>query len=56
MVAHVVSDHGPARARLGHHLVLHRDVVLGVVDVHQQDVVDQRGLGRDLLACGGASK
>ena len=50
VVPHVVSDHRLAGAGLGHHLVLHRDVVLGIVDVHQQDAVDQGGMGRHLLA------
>lgn len=52
MVANVIPSHSPARARLRHHLVLDGDVVLWVVNVHQQDVKHQGGVGRDLCACG----
>lgn len=52
MVANVVPSHSPAHARLRHHLVLNSDVVLWVVNVHQQDVKHQGGVGRDLRTCG----
>lgn len=56
MVANVIPSHSPARARLRHHLVLNGDVVLWVVNVHQQDVKYQGGVGRDLRTCGAAMK
>lgn len=52
MVANVIPSHSPARARLWHHLFLDGDVVLWVVNVYQQDVEHQGGVGRDLRTCG----
>lgn len=49
VVPNVISDHGPASAWLRHHLVLNSDVILRVVDVHQQDVEHQSRLRGNLV-------
>lgn len=48
MVADIIPHDCPAAARLRHHQLLHGDVVLWVVQVHQQDIEHQRGLWGNL--------
>lgn len=49
MVANVIPDNCFAVARLGHQLVLNGDVIFGVMNVHQQDVIHQGGMRRNLF-------
>lgn len=51
MVPDIIPRHRPARARLGHYLLLDGDVVFWVVQVHQQDIEHQRCLGGNLRTC-----
>lgn len=51
MVPNVVPHYRPTSAGLGHHLVLNGDVIFGIVNIFQQDVEHQSGLGRDFCPC-----
>lgn len=48
MIPNIIPSHRPTCARLGHHLVVRRDVVLCVMNVHQEDVKHQGRLGGNL--------
>lgn len=49
VVPDVITNHGFACARLRHHLVLDGDVILRVMNVHQQDIKHQGRLRGNLF-------
>lgn len=49
VVPDVIPDHRLACARLGHYLLLNGDVIFWVMNVHQQDIKHQGGLGGNLF-------
>lgn len=48
VVPDIIPSHRLAWARLGHHLVLNGEVILWVVNVHQQDIEHQGRLGGNI--------